>query len=1158
VSPDAERYQRPPAEGERSAMLGLVAQYEVAAGLALEALNGEIALQWLAILDPRAGRLDDFQLATADRLDAYQIKWSEAGGQMPWGELRSNIEDLVRDRQGLVEHHPDRQVFAHLYTDQVASNTAGLAGAPDEQKKLSPADAVARFFTPAAAERYSDLESVPAEWQWLAESLAANCGISPAELLAALTFMPLEFGQIRPTKRALAASDLASYQRDVLHVRSTLQNLAVDATRPVHVEREEFIDRLGGNWRDRLELTAVHEFPLPQSYVPIRESAAALQQALDEHSGGYLALIGPPGSGKSTLLTQELSKRKDVVARYYAYVPRRTEVGAIRFEASSFLHDLVLTLERRNVPLGPAPVDFELGPLVRRFSDELKRLGERFADKGEQAVILVDGLDHVQRGDPQTAFLSFLPTPEQLPEGVVFVLGSQNLQMLDASIRGQLREPGRTVQIDGLDQAAIAAIAAGAGVSVKPEQLLAVTDGHPLLLDYVLGELAELPAEDQEPHLEQMPAYEGHVRRLYDRVWEPIEQNAGLVELLAVVCRIRGAIDLRWLLDQGQDPELVRALRNRFYHLFRRETGRWHFFHESFRLFLQERTTANPLEQKADEQENRRYHQRLAQMCHDTPAGHAMRWELLYHRAAAAEHRQVLDLATPQFFREQHLALRPDGLVAADIRLAARSLAVEQDPMALVRLTLAAAELTQRSYHQPERERFLELIIATGQWQVVVDLLDVDRDEFGREDARTLPLKIGLTLWHESQTEVARRILLTNEPLDLLTGGADGHLREPYQLLYAWARLAVLVRGSQALLERAESLDLSGIDRWGPGSKADPTPGARAWMLASASSAAFQAWHTNDAQTLLDQLDPSDPVQRDAWVWCELQQATAAPELTEQVLAEISAQVNPEQLSRDQRVAIAQRYFHGDHDAARRWIEGLTQPPLPEAGVNDAWEGEGIRYSLNRLLTALGQEVDPEEAVPSADSDFRWAYVFTARLTIGVAQLEGRAIAGLTFDAEAFMARGTASAGDLRSAWARPDDLGHRQPGSWRRGGCAYAGGHPPWERVRRVAVGIPARALAADAALGLGRSAGGTADRPGRRGGTPPRCAGGLRLLRRADSNPDRATGTGPLVDRSRRHRTDYRRASADSHPAARGDGIDPDRLQREGLPGHRLDQAA
>ncbi len=997
-------------------MLGYVAQYEVAAGLALDALNGEIALQWLAILDPRAGRLDDFQLATADRLDAYQIKWSEAGGQMPWGELRSNIEDLVRDRQRLVEHHPDRQVFAHLGTDQVASNTAGLAGAPDEHKKLSPADAVARFFTPAAAGRYSDLESVPAEWQWLVESLAAACGgLGPTELLAALTFVRLEFGQILPTKRALAASDLASYERDVLHVRSTLQNLAIDATRPVQIERENFIDRLGGNWRDRLELTAVHEFPLPQSYVPIRESAAALQQALDEHSGGYLALIGPPGSGKSTLLTEELAKRKGVVARYYAYVPRRTEVGAVRFEASSFLHDLVLTLERRDVPLGPAPVDFELGPLVRRFNDELKRLGGRFADKGEQAVILVDGLDHVQRGTPQTPFLSFLPTPDQLPEGVVFVLGTQNLEMLDASIRGQLRDPGRTVQISGLDQAAIATIAADAGVSVSPEQLLAVTGGHPLLLDYVLGELTELPPEDQEIHLVQMPAYEGDVRRLYERAWDPIEENAGLVELLALVCRIRGAIDLGWLLDRGQDPELVRALRSRFYHLFRREAGRWHFFHESFRLFLQERTTADPLEQEADEQENRRYHQRLAEMCQVTPAGHPMRWELLFHRAAAAEHREVLDLANPQFFREQHLALRPDGLVAADIRLAARSLAVEQDPMALVRLTLAAAELTQRSYHQPERERFLELLIATGQWQVVVDLLDVDRDEFGREDARTLPLRIGLTLWHESQTEVARRILLTNEPLDLLTGSVDGRLREPYQLLYAWARLAVLVRGPQALLERAESIDLSGIDRWGPGSE-DPTPSARAWMLASASSAAFQAGHTDDAQTLLEQFDPSEPVQRDAWVWCQLQQATAAPELTEQVLAEISAQVNPEQLDRSQRVEIAQRHFHRDRDAARRWIEGVTQPPLSEAGVHDVWEGEGTRYSLNRLLAALGQEVNPVEVVPPADSDFRWAYVFTARLTIGVAQLEGRAVAGRALDAEAFMgeARRLLATFDLR------------------------------------------------------------------------------------------------------------------------------------------------
>jgi hypothetical protein len=42
-------------------------QYKVAARLLLQALTEE-NLDWLALMDPKAARLDDFQLATAGRL----------------------------------------------------------------------------------------------------------------------------------------------------------------------------------------------------------------------------------------------------------------------------------------------------------------------------------------------------------------------------------------------------------------------------------------------------------------------------------------------------------------------------------------------------------------------------------------------------------------------------------------------------------------------------------------------------------------------------------------------------------------------------------------------------------------------------------------------------------------------------------------------------------------------------------------------------------------------------------------------------------------------------------------------------------------------------------------------------------------------------------
>ena len=63
-------------DGERTAMLGYVPQYEIAAGLIYEALL-DGTLEWFRVADPDAGSLDDILIATTGKLDAYQVKWAE-------------------------------------------------------------------------------------------------------------------------------------------------------------------------------------------------------------------------------------------------------------------------------------------------------------------------------------------------------------------------------------------------------------------------------------------------------------------------------------------------------------------------------------------------------------------------------------------------------------------------------------------------------------------------------------------------------------------------------------------------------------------------------------------------------------------------------------------------------------------------------------------------------------------------------------------------------------------------------------------------------------------------------------------------------------------------------------------------------------------------
>src|SRR6266540_3513535 len=992
---------RPPASGERAALAGYVPQYEVAAGLLLRSLTEE-SLEWLAVLDPEAGRLDDFQLATPGYLDAFQVKWSQAGGQLAWGELRAYLVDLVVDRRRLARQHTDRRVIGHLYSDRVASSSRTVS-ASSGRRDATIADAVMHLLQPATTGAFASLEEMPDAWGWLWRDLAGRCGLSERELLGDFALVRIELGRTLPSLAEVPGRDAVSYRRDLDELLLALLRVATDPRQLVRLSKDELLDRLGEAWRQRLELRSAHEFPPPAAYQPVHATAEGLAASLQRFTSGYLALVGSPGSGKSTLLTQELRGSEDVVARYYAYVRGRADVGSMRAEASAFLHDLVLTLERGGLPRGPAPVDFDVAALTARLSRQLQQLGDRYQREGHRSIILVDGLDHVERErDVEQPLLRYLPRPEELPDGVLVVVGSQTVRMLHPDIRSQLEQPGRTIQMAPLGRSEVADLALAWRVRADADRLWEVSGGHPLLLTYLLR---ELPAEQQATRLAATPSYGGDVHRLYLRLWTAVEDDEELVELVGLACRMRGPVDLAWLREHGQPGPVVRRLHERLAHLFRRQGDRWYFFHESFRLFLQDRTARVSGEE--DPAEDRRLHRQLADMCRDSPPGQPQSWELLVHLAGAEEHAAVLATATPAFFRAQLLALRPRELVAADIRLAARSLAVVQDPIALVRLVIAAGELSQRDYHQPDRERFLSLLVHAGQWRLAVEHMEVERESFGAEDSRTARLRISLLLHDSGLQEEARRVFEANEPLEILGGrAARRQPRGPYQLLYAWARAAAVIRSPQAVIMAAEQLRLPHDREVSGRDPEDPTPVARAWMVAAAADELDSRGQVADADRLLAALNPGQQPDRAPCVWALSQRWTRHAGRAADLVGLATDHLAAQDLDAVGRVAVAEGLWKaGSRDAAATWIEGLPQPPLSGASdLSRLWQAQQLRYRLNRLLAALGQRPDPETVVPAPTGEWGWGHVRVARVTVAVAQLHGRAWAGETLAAGEFMA----------------------------------------------------------------------------------------------------------------------------------------------------------
>ena len=127
ASSDRMKNARPPAEGERNAISGYHAQYSISASLILRTLR-EDRLQQIWVADPNAGRVDDIQIGSQSRVDAYQVKWSKHGGNFSFNDLVTEahnkpclIAQLADGWTQLQKTHPNDRIVVHLITNEQPS-----------------------------------------------------------------------------------------------------------------------------------------------------------------------------------------------------------------------------------------------------------------------------------------------------------------------------------------------------------------------------------------------------------------------------------------------------------------------------------------------------------------------------------------------------------------------------------------------------------------------------------------------------------------------------------------------------------------------------------------------------------------------------------------------------------------------------------------------------------------------------------------------------------------------------------------------------------------------------------------------------------------------------------------------------------------------------
>ena len=1017
-----------PAEGERRAITGYYPQYLISASIIIQSLREE-SLQWIRVADPEAGRVDDLQIGTQSRVDAFQVKWSQYSGNFTFndlvgsGNIPSLIAQLADGWRRLRNIHSDCRIVVHLVTNEIPSVSVSqkmpVGDLPPTPRHF--AAFIEQAWKPAKKELSNPNWSIPELWWPAWETLQKASGLSTEDFRIFVQDCELEFGYHFPRSTRATTRDQKIGQDDLEHLAHVLFATVFDPERIIELSRDQLLAKLG--WKDRFEFRSCHEFPEPDFfYQPIEISVRQLEGALSKLTGGYVAVLGTPGSGKSTLLTQTLRFRPERVIKYYAYVPDSQDPMTLRGESVNFLHDMVLALDRAGFRVGETPSSFDRDHLLEHFHQQLQHLHQDWEVNGRKTIILIDGLDHISREQcPDRSLLLDLPLPTQVPDGVYFVLGSQTDQLIELPDRIQhaIHQSDRRIEMEPLNRKAVLQITERVELPMvltedQKETVYILSDGHPLALVYILNNLknaADMEAvqkvfQDTEP-------YRGDIEAQYHSYWRQIETNFELTHVLGLLARLRGVIDLSWV-ETWAGHAVTDHLRHKLAHYFRIEDhSRWYFFHYSFRLFLLEKT-AESSPGVFDPSRSSAFHHELAKKCAREPSTSYWSWEELYHRILAEEHGVVFELASQRWFRNQFLAFRPVVAIQADIKRTLQSAAARKDPVALTSLVLASTEIAQRELSL-ESSSLVLLLLHLGEKHTATEHV---RDGNRLHINVTAALRICLHLESVGLNKEARRIFELAEPLDLLTARKpiENDLQdEKGTLLEAWAEAAVHFRDTDNIVETIRQIR-RGADRHREIDVNTATRSLQSRMLFYAGLELLELQKWEDLSKIMAAFDIKNRNDMNGWFWLQVHawkdRLAAGDQIRARSFLEaVLEKADTLELGPDALIALAEGVYQisGDKRKALSWFQDAPQPEL-KTDVYTLHSGMDLflyRLRYTRLLYAFGDQRSPSDLIPDPDNPMHQGSVYFERAICVIAHIwaeawRGHQLGSSTIERETF------------------------------------------------------------------------------------------------------------------------------------------------------------
>lgn len=708
-----------PAAGEINAIRGYFAQYEFSASTLLRLMQDK-RFDAISVCDHAAGIFDDLVIFSGDDLLAYQVKSQTFPTPFRLTkELIDNklIEGIAKSWTSLRKEYPNKKIRIHYILPGYPSTT--------DKKNLGDVGHSAQLLR-YLADSETELNRkalLSSKWAPFIRKLIAASTLKEDQFFE--MFCQLKFfdsGELIERGIDRLDSYTAKKARQIKHLIPEI--IATRSTKKVWSE-QELTDKLG--WNHTTGLRASHSFPLHHDVQINPAVEEALTKAINEHNSGYISLIGAPGTGKSTTLQRAITTSPGhCVVRYLAFLPDERH-GLGRAEAIDFLNDVTFSL-------------YKLGFSRARFADEdqlreefLKQLQEAhvlFREKGQKTLIVVDGLDHIQREErPQYNFLSLLPLPHSIPEGVLFLLGSQFLELdgLAPSIVKQSSAADRSIAMRPLPKPAVFDMAEKAELPeyVDRQTLVDVCEGHPLVARYYIEKLSEAISKEEADRLLSSGEIGNNVEQMYELVWATLDPDEDAKHVLALISRADNSISPTELASIVNDTAVERVRTHAGFLLSGRKEGRWNIFHNSFRLFLGCETRKRFGQD--DPEIDKAFYSELAEIAANADINSDQHWLELRYRSRAGDKQAVKKMATPELFRRHLKEFRPGKDIYVDLRLAYGAIEDKNELPKLVQLMMAEKEtdyrleaisqldLVQTYLTFEEQDRAFEIAIANAE-----------------------------------------------------------------------------------------------------------------------------------------------------------------------------------------------------------------------------------------------------------------------------------------------------------------------------------------------------------------------------------------------------------------------------------------------------------